>query len=140
MRRMMLAPVALAIAAAPATTPQQQIEAAMTDSAAGWNTGELMRFVRVYGADATFVTPAGLIRGRDAIAQHYAPSFTDGSNRRGSLGFQFLQMRGLDSTHVLLFARWRLTPGGLSKGEGGMTTLVFERQADGWKIIADHSS
>lgn len=140
MRWTMIAPMALTIAAAPAITPQQQIEAAMTDSAAGWNEGSLARFVAIYGADATYVTPAGLVRGREAIAAHYAPSFADGSNRRGSLDFQFLQMRGLDPTHVLLFARWRLTPGGLSKGEMGMTTLVFERQAGGWKIIADHSS
>ena len=141
MRWTMLAPIALTIAAAPAVSPQQQIEGAMRDSAAGWNEGNLTRFVAIYGPDATYVTPAGLVRGRPAIAAHYAPSFADGSNRRGTLDFQFLQMRGLDRTHVLLFARWRLTPsGGVAKGETGMTTLVFERQGDGWRIIADHSS
>ena len=28
----------------------------------------------------------------------------------------------------------------LSGGESGMTSLLFERRADGWKIVADHSS
>lgn len=130
---------AVSPAAVPAT-PQQQIESAMLDSAAGWNAGDLNRFVAIYAPEATYVTPAGLIRGRPAIADHYAASFTDGGNRRGTLAFRFLYMRGLDPQHVLLFARWQLTPPGLSKGDGGMTTLVFERQADGWKIIADHSS
>lgn len=136
----MLAPVAFTIAAAPAATPQQRIEAAMADSAAGWNGGDLARFVAIYAADAVFVTPDGLVRGRDAIAAHYAPSFAGGGNRRGTLDFQFLALRELDPAHALLFARWRLTPGGLAKGETGMTTLVFRREADGWKIIADHSS
>ena len=42
----MLAPAL--IAAAPATDPRAAIEAALADSAAGWNAGELDRFVAIY--------------------------------------------------------------------------------------------
>ncbi len=123
------------------TAPQTEVQAAMTASAAGWNAGDLDRFVAVYARDAVFVTPKGLLRGKAEIAEHYRPSFATGGNIRGTLTFQPLAFRTISNVHQLLFARWTLTPADpAKKPETGMTTLVFERQPAGWKIISDHSS
>jgi uncharacterized protein (TIGR02246 family) len=141
MRRMML-PLALAlatVAAAPARIPAETaIRQGMDASAAGWNAGDLVRFMDIYADDAVFVTPKGLLRGKDAISAKYRPSFRGTRNARGKLSFAFLGMRGLDPAHAMLFARWTLT--GPSTTESGMTTLVFERRGTMWRIIADHSS
>jgi uncharacterized protein (TIGR02246 family) len=147
--RAMLVPIAMMTvavpaAAAPAAPAPAQVPAetairqAMEASAAAWNAGDLARFMAVYADDAVFVTPKGLLRGKEAIAAKYRPSFRGVGNARGALTFAFLELRGIDPRHAMLFARWTLT--GPSTVESGMTTLVFERRGTVWQIIADHSS
>ena len=135
----MLAPVMLA-ATAPAAAPEAMILAAMTDSAAGWNAGGLDRFMAVYADDAVYVTGKGLVHGKAAIADRYRKSFVGTGNARGRLTFVEPVFRAIDPRHELMWARWVLTPVGGANGETGMTTLLFERRAEGWRIISDHSS
>ena len=73
MRSIGIVAVAMVVAApvvaqAPVATAKQAVMAAMTDSAAGWNAGNLDRFMAVYADDAVYVTPKGLVRGKAAIA------------------------------------------------------------------------
>jgi len=142
MMRALLLPIVMMSAAAAPAPAQVPAEAAirqtMAASAAGWNAGDIARFMAVYADDAVFVTPKGLLRGKTAIAAKYQPSFRGVGNARGALSFAFLEMRGIDPRHAMLFARWTLT--GASTVESGMTTLVFERRGTAWQIIADHSS
>ena len=127
--------------AAPAPEPRAEVTSAMAASATGWNAGDLDRFVAIYADDAVFVTPKGLLRGKAAIADHYRPSFAAGGNTRGKLSFEMLAYRTISNVHQLLFARWILTPADpAAKRETGMTTVLFERRKEGWKIISDHSS
>ena len=124
-----------------ATRMEAGVAAVVKDSAAGWNAGSLDRFVAIYAPDATFVVPGGLIRGRAAIADHYRRSFAGGGNTRGRLSFETLGSRVISPAHVLLWARWTLTPADpAAKAETGMTTLLFEKRPEGWRIISDHSS
>ncbi|WP_235529493.1 YybH family protein [Sphingomonas sp. Leaf242] len=139
MRALLVPIVMMSAAAAPAQVPAETaIRQTMAVSAAGWNAGDLARFMAVYADDAVFVTPKGLLRGKTAIAAKYQPSFRGVGNARGTLSFAVLEMRGIDPRHAMLFARWTLT--GPSTVESGMTTLVFERRGTAWQIIADHSS
>lgn len=133
-------PVAVMVQAT-AVPAERAILAAMADSAAGWNAGDLDRFVAIYADDAVFVTAKGLVRGRLAIADRYRASFADGGNRRGRLTFTDPVFRRIDARHQLLWARWRLVPADPSaKAEAGMTTLVLELRPEGWRIVSDHSS
>ncbi len=113
------------------------IAAAMATSAAGWNAGDLDRFMAVYADDAVYVTARGVVRGKAAIAARYASSFTGGGNTRGKLSFEMLVERPIDATHRVLIARWTLTG---KETQSGYTTLVFARRGDGWRILTDHSS
>ncbi len=115
------------------------IRAAMEDSAAGWSAGDMARFLAIYAEDAVFVTRDGLVRGKAAIAARYDKSYGQDAATRGRLSFQWLGERGVDAAHRMLWARWRLDyPGG--RTASGVTSLLFERRRDGWKIVADHSS
>ncbi len=128
-----------AATAAPATDPRAGIERAMQDSAAAWTRGDIPRFLAVYAEDAVFVTKTGLVRGKRAIAARYDAGYGKDPRKRGALSFRMLGSRPIDPSHQMLWARWTLSyPGG--RTDSGMTSLVFERQAGGWKIIADHSS
>jgi len=46
-------------------------KAFMTEQAAAWNKGDLEAFAASYSDDATFITPAGLTRGRDQVLARY---------------------------------------------------------------------
>lgn len=129
---------ARAATAEPASA-EAAITAAMTDSAAGWSSGDMARFLAIYAEDAVFVTRDGLVRGKAAIATRYDRNYGTDAAKRGTLGFRMLGFRPVDAAHQMLWARWTLTyPGG--KTDSGMTSLLFERQAAGWKIVSDHSS
>ncbi|MEE2916033.1 MAG: SgcJ/EcaC family oxidoreductase, partial [Pseudomonadota bacterium] len=134
----MMAPAAAGAEAA--ATPQVAITAAMADSAAGWDAGDLPKFMAIYADDAIYVAGDKVVGGKAAIAARYAKSFTAGGNARGRLRFQPQAWRTLSAVHMLLVARWTLTPDGDAKPQTGLTTLVFERRKAGWRIISDHSS
>lgn len=132
---MMMMPMVVIAAAA---VQPGSVAAAMADSAAAWNRGDLAGFMAAYAEDAVFVTAKGLVRGRAGIAARYAPSFRSGGNARGTLSFATLHERPIDATHRLLIARWTLM--GRDGVETGLTSLMFERQGGVWRIVSDHSS
>jgi len=81
-----------------------------------------------------------MIVGKAAITARYHPRFTpEGAARRGTLSFEMLSFRLLGPRHALLVARYRLQIAG-AQDQTGPTSLVFFKEAAGWRIIADHSS
>ena len=140
MKSMLLPVLVIAAPAAAQTTPQAQITAAMNDSAAAWNRGDLNGFMALYAEDALFAAGDKLKRDSREIAAGYAPSFVSGGNKRGRLGFEMLAWRTLSPVHQLLVARYVLTPADGTAPQSGLTTLLFERRKAGWRIISDHSS
>ncbi len=134
---LMLAAVTPAMPAA-----ETAIVTAMEDSAAGWNTGDVDRFMRVYSdaPETSFVTASGLVRGKPAMVARYRSKYDFGdAAKRGRLSFTTLDFRQLDPTHALYIARYTLTYAD-GKTQSGPTSLVFARERTGWHIIADHSS
>jgi uncharacterized protein (TIGR02246 family) len=132
----------LAAAPTPAAAAQAEIMAAMTDSAAGWNAGDLDRFMRVYSAaaDTSFVVKDGIVSSKAAIAARYRPRFAaEVAAKRGTLSFEVIRFTLLDARHALLIARYRLRFADAPE-QRGPTSLVFVREAGGWRIVADHSS
>lgn len=124
------------------TTAQNGVEAAMTDSAAGWNAGDLVRFMRIYSdaPDTSFVTKEGVLRGKAVMAERYRTRYDFGdSTKRGALSFARLDFRLLDRAHALYIGRYTLR-GGDGRVQSGVTSLVFRKERGGWRIIADHSS
>jgi len=140
----MLAAAVAIVWAAPilAASPEQiAVEAAMAESAAGWNAGDVDRFMAVYspGEETSFVTKEGLLRGKAAMTERYRTRYDfDNAAKRGVLTFVTLDFRLLGPAHALYIARYTLTYAD-GKTQSGPTSLVFAREAGGWKIISDHS-
>ena len=120
---------------------QQQIAAAMQQSAASWNRGDLDGFLAVYRDDArtAFMAPQ-ITYGLSDIKARYARSYFKEGKPKGRLSYDDLKFRALGSEHVLMTGRWHLTDIETAKQQHGYYTLIWERTAAGWKIIHDHSS
>ncbi|HEX6535994.1 MAG TPA: DUF4440 domain-containing protein [Gemmatimonadaceae bacterium] len=126
--------------AAPDGAPRAEIAAMMERSAGAWNRGDLDAFVDDYldSDRTTFVGRRGIIRGRAAIRQVYAPRFGPGGVR-DSLSFEQLEVDPLAPgvAHVLAYYV-------LSRGDSvvarGPTSLVMLRVNGRWRIVHDHSS
>ncbi len=141
-------PVEAATQERTATPQQADIEAAMEDSAAGWNEGDMDRFLAIYSdaPDTSFVGSGGLVRGKPAMEERYREAY-DWSQadpgERGTLSFETVDFRPLGSDHALYIGRYVLTYADDREPAEGFTSLVFTRdgtEVDSWKIVADHSS
>lgn len=146
--------LALALTIAPLAVAQNvnaariAVQSAMADSAEGWNSGNLDRFLAIYSDDpaTSFTTNEGVVRGKAQVRARYMASYAEqfGPNRAArplELSFVFEDFRLVGTDHALLIARWKLVTHADEKdAQTGVTTLLFRNEAGGWKIVADHSS
>jgi uncharacterized protein (TIGR02246 family) len=150
MIRMLLAALALVLAmpavAQDSGDARKAIETAMLDSAAGWDAGDVDRFLAIYSDDpaTSFTGAKGTERGKPGIRARYLVSYAGQFGRKPgaegtSLSFALEEVRMLGADHALLIARWRLEARD-KPAQTGMTSLIFRKEAGGWKIVADHSS
>lgn len=124
------------------TSYRGELESLLTDGAAAWNRGDLDAFMDDYHTDSartTYVGSRGLLHGRAAIREAYAPRFAEGA-QRDSLSFEGVAVDSLAPGVAHLFAFYVLSRGD-SVVARGPTSLVMLRDGSGdWKIVHDHSS
>ena len=127
------------------------LETLLAQQSEAWSRGDLQAFVTAYAEDALFLSPTGVVQGREAVRARYAARYPDPS-AMGTLRLELIELRpiwGVEPT-VLgesepgavhgagVVARWTLTR---AAGEPltGTTLLVFRRLAEGWRIVQDAS-
>ena len=117
-----------------------EIAEMMQQSARAWTRGDLDAFMDSYeaGNATTFVTSRGVLRGRDAIHDSYAPRFVPGA-MHDALSFENMEVDLLAPDVANVIAYYRLTRGD-STTSRGPTSLVMRRRDGHWRIIHDHSS
>ncbi len=139
-----LAPLLLAghvsVAQSSGASMRAGIEAALAASCAGWNAGDLDRFMAVYlDADRTsFATPKEYIHGLVAIRAHYARHFAPGAPR-DSLRLENVEIDSLGPNFANVAAFYVLSRRD-SITARGPTSLLMERVHGTWLIVHDHSS
>jgi uncharacterized protein (TIGR02246 family) len=142
-----------------------EVAALLAAQAAAWSRGDLDAFTAVYAADAAFVSPTGLTRGRDEVLARYRRRYPDRA-AMGRLTLEVIEARpvacaqgaeaaagGAPGAHsaaggpgavgaVSVVARWTLGfPDDPARETAtGLTLLVFHRRAaGGWEIVQDAS-
>jgi uncharacterized protein (TIGR02246 family) len=122
------------------TEARAEISSMMDASARAWTKGDLDGFMDSYeaGSEITYVTPTGVVHGRDAIRARYAPRFAGGA-RPDSLSFENLEVDLLAPDLANVIAYYRLSRGDSTTARGP-TSLVMRRRDGQWRIIHDHSS
>lgn len=131
---------AVTLTQADRNTARTQIVAMMQHSAQSWNAGNLDAFVNDYEADTTttFIGRTGVVRGRAAIREVYAPRFGPG-RVRDSLSFEntTVDLMAPDIANVISYYRLIRSDSTTSHGP---TSLVMRRRDGRWRIVHDHSS
>jgi ketosteroid isomerase-like protein len=85
------------------------------------------------------MTRKGPIVGKERTAEALRRSFFKDGKPMQQLRFEQVSIRRLGREHALVVGRFVLEGGGQPEQSGWFST-VWERQADGWRVIHDHSS
>ncbi len=128
-----------ALAQTPAQAARPAITRALADSAAGWNAGDLNRFMAAYkrSPDITYISGGEVVRGFEAIRARYAGRFASGGDK-GQLAIDILDARPAGPGYAYVIGRYHLHRAAGAE-LSGITTLLFEHVGTGWLIVADHS-
>ena len=137
----------LALSAACAAPPTAQSDA--VDQVRGlwkmqsdaWNRGDLEGFMAAYwkSPDLVFFSNGNETRGWQQTLDRYRARYQGQGQEMGELDFPQLEFTQLGGDVVLARGRWHLkmTDG---KESGGMTSVIFRKLPEGWRIVHDHSS
>jgi uncharacterized protein (TIGR02246 family) len=116
-----------------------------------WNRGDIEAFTSVYADDAVFLSPTGMVRGRQAVLDRYRTRYPDKA-AMGTLRLDLDDIRpiwGMEITpgddavpgriHGAAAAgRWTLSYSD-KDAASGRTALVFSRAGNCWTIVQDAS-
>ena len=104
-----------------------------------WNDGDLNGFMQGYwnSPELTFAGSGGIARGWESVLARYKREYPDRA-AMGQVNFSDEEVRFLGPDAALVLGQWHLRR---SSGDiGGVFSLVFHRQPEGWRIVHDHTS
>jgi ketosteroid isomerase-like protein len=118
---------------------KDSISKLMDQQQKAWNSGDLEEFMVPYlhSEDLRFVGSSGLNKGWQTTLDNYKKSYPT-SEKMGTLLFENQEFEGLGNEHFLVIGKWNLFR--TSDTLSGYYSLVWQKDEEGWKIIADHSS
>ncbi len=122
----------------PAPGAELAIRARLDSTTAGWNQGDLARYLSAYTDSVTSAGPSGFVTGKDAAADVMRSGFWRAGRPRQQLAYDHLLVRMLGADHALVTGRYVLTGADLPERTGWFTT-VWLRTPDGWRMMHDHS-
>lgn len=127
------------VTAAPTPAPAAaEIRAVLDSTAAGWNRGDLSRYLWAYADSATAMGANGPERGVAAIEAQMRRGFWRTGRPLQVLHYEHVEVRPLGAGHALVTGQYVLTGGGQAQRTGWFTT-VWARTPAGWRMIHDHS-
>lgn len=117
------------------------VKQVLTDQENAWNRGDIVAFMTGY-ADSPQTTFIGttIEHGYQSILERYKKKYAS-PEAMGYLEFTDLNVRMLGTDHAVVTGHFHLTRSAAGGGDAsGIFSLVFEKEAAGWKIILDHTS
>jgi len=138
--------VLTAACAAPSQAPQRpdvstDVRAVWDAQVQAWNRGDLEGFMAGYwnSPDLVFFSNGSETRGWQSTLDRYRARYQAEGKQMGTLDFPELNILTFGADAALARGRWRLKmPDGTEST--GMTSVIFRRFPEGWRIVHDHSS
>lgn len=123
-------------------TPDKHILDVLDAQVRAWNQGDVSAFMNGYlDSDSTrFVSAKGVSEGYQRVLARYRSAYPT-KEKMGELSFSDLNVRLLSSELAIVIGKWNLKRSEQDGGNiSGYFTLIFQKTANGWKIIHDHTS
>jgi uncharacterized protein (TIGR02246 family) len=117
------------------------IKQVLNDQTAAWNRADINGFMTGYenSPETTFVGK-NVLHGWQQMMERYQKTYPT-KEAMGTLDFSEINVRMLGADHAVVTGRFHLARTAAGGGDaGGVFSLVFEKEASGWKIILDHTS
>jgi uncharacterized protein (TIGR02246 family) len=111
----------------------QALEAVISAQCAAWNDADIPGFVEHVHDDVVYVTPAGLLRGKEKLLEAYSGDWRD---KGGELTVALEQVIDHGDAATAVVRYWLA---GSRDDRAGFSLLTFVRTDSGWKLIADAS-
>jgi len=118
---------------------KKQISIVLDDSEAGWNSGDIERYMECYHKSdkMRFAGNGSFNFGWENTLKRYKKGYPD-KKAMGKLTFSDVDITILSDDAAYIFGRWTLHYP--DKKRTGLYTLVMRKFKEGWRIIHDHSS
>ncbi len=114
-------------------TTHEAVETVIAAQCAAWNDADIPGFVEHVHDDVTYVTPAGLLQGKEKLLEAYRGDWRD---KGGQLTVSLEQVIDHGDAATAVVRYWLA---GSSDDRAGWSLLTFVRTDRGWKLIADAS-
>jgi ketosteroid isomerase-like protein len=128
-----------------------EIEALLESQGDDWSRGDLESFTGIYADNCVYISPSGMVEGREALLRRYRDRYPDEA-ARGTLTLDIIEVRPafvtlrsllplLQSSDIggaSVVARWTLSYPDRDASTG-LTLLVFRRIDGQWRIVHDAS-
>lgn len=123
------------------TNTNAEVRQVLEEQAQCWSAGDLECYMQGYWQSDSllFIGSRGLTYGWQQTLDNYKRSYPDAS-AMGKLNFDLKELRQLSPETMLVVGKWHLQRDAAKGDLEGHFSVIFKRFADGWKIIADHSS
>jgi ketosteroid isomerase-like protein len=117
------------------------VKKVLAEQAAYWSEGNLEGYMQGYWKSDSllFIGKSGLTYGWQQTLDNYKRSYPDVS-AMGKLTFDLKEVRELSAENILVVGKWHLQREAAKGNLEGHFSVIFQRFANSWKIIADHSS
>jgi ketosteroid isomerase-like protein len=127
----------VACTAAPDRVPvDEAVRAVMAAQQVAWNNGDIPGFMEGYADTVCFISVSGTTCGREEVTRHYLSRYPDRA-AMGRLHFGIGEVLPAGDAHAWSTGQWTLYREADTLGGG--FTLLWVRQAEGWRIVRDHT-
>lgn len=118
---------------------RREIQAVMAAQVAGWNEGDIARFMEGYARSDSirFASGGTVTYGWQTVYERYRRRYAT-REAMGRLIFSDLDVQVLCPDAAIVFGRWELQRA--EDRPGGLFTLLFRKTPAGWRIVHDHTS
>jgi ketosteroid isomerase-like protein len=129
----------LRLSATPDASNEAQIRSVLDMQTAAWNRGDIDTFMTGYwnSEETEFVGASGITRGWQAVLDRYRRNYPDGK-AMGSLTFSNLEIHVVCPDSAFVIGEFQLDRE--KDRPAGIFTLNFRKFAEGWRIVADHTT
>ena len=114
------------------------IRAELDSTAAGWNRGDLSRYLAAYVDTATTMGSTGPVRGVAGIEGQMKAGFWKNGRPTQVLHYEHVEVRPLGANYALTTGQFVLTGANLPNRTGWFTTVWVKVQGK-WRMMHDHS-